>query len=183
MTNTSIPFDTRLTDEQSALVASCERMAVRVALKVKGEGDNLDDLISAGYDGLVRAAQTYDPSLSKFSTHAYRWAFAKAMRCRRNTQIRYAKTTHEIPYSFIPTYEEPFIDESRKVDPAEVKKAVKALPPKLRDVVKNYVMNAGHLRETAKKLKCSPQTVLTRKAKAFDMLRLSLWKYGLEEAS
>lgn len=179
MTNTSIPFDARLTDEQSALVASCERMAVNVALKKVGDSDDLNDLISAGYDGLIRAAQTYDPAKAKFTTHARFHVFAKIMRHREHSQARMSKIDRDFPDSFIPS-RDAAPGEEPPVDPAEIRGAVEALPPKLREVVEHRVWGTDTLRNTAKTLKCSPQTVITRKAKAFDMLRLSLWKYGME---
>lgn len=184
MATLPIAFDEPLTEEQSMLAASCERMVVSIANKAMGDGGDRDDLIDAGYMGLIRAAQTYDPSRNtKFSTHAYRNILAKVMQCRQHAHVRRGRYVNGINLDLFVSRDEGDAKDGPVVDAREVRKAFESLPPQFQDVVKHRVWGTDTLVNTAKTLKCCKQTVISRKTKAFGMLRLSLWRYAGEASS
>ena len=70
-----------LTQEENTIVVNNIKMVETIAtwLKNKEKYTNYDDLVSAGYEGLIRAVQTYNASKGKFATYAWT-CIANAMR-------------------------------------------------------------------------------------------------------
>ena len=64
-----------MTDEQEKLVMSCQRMVVSIAGRyARIEGYDIDDGISVGNLGLIKAAQNFDPRRGlRFSTVAHKY--------------------------------------------------------------------------------------------------------------
>ncbi|MDR3582645.1 MAG: sigma-70 family RNA polymerase sigma factor [Candidatus Pacebacteria bacterium] len=173
-----IPFDLPLNEEQKELAASCERMVVNIAKKSANRNNNFDDLIDAGQMGLIRAAQTYDEAKGAFSTHAYRWILAKVLRARHELNKNNARKDYAFDVRNLPSRPA----EDTWFDPDVVLQAFDSLPRQLQDVVRLRVWDddAKKLDKVARRLGCVKQTVLTRQAKAFGILRDTLWRYARE---
>lgn len=174
MVNLDIPLDKPLTDEQRELAASCERMVVWVAKKRVHKTESLDDLVDAGYMGLIRAAQTYDATKGAFTTHASRNILAKVMRAKDRAIRDRGRKVDGFDLRNIPAKPEA----EEWLNPDDVDAAFRSLPSNLQDVVRNRVWGKDGLTQIAKRLGCVKQTVLTREAKAFGILRDVLWRYS-----
>lgn len=56
------------------LILSNLRLVVKVASYFENRGIDMDDLVSEGYNGLIKAVDKFNPKLdTKFSTYAYFW--------------------------------------------------------------------------------------------------------------
>lgn len=74
------PTDATATAERDRLVVANVGLVPTIARDFLGRGLPLDDLIGAGYLGLIRAATDFDPTYGvKFGTYA-RWWIAEAIR-------------------------------------------------------------------------------------------------------
>lgn len=73
------------------LIESNQRLIASIAKRYRGRGLSFDDLQQEGNLGLIRAADTYDPSRgTKFSTHATNWikqSIGRALEANK-TEIR-----------------------------------------------------------------------------------------------
>ena len=67
------------------LVYSCLRLVLSVANRYASNRDDLFDLIQEGNQGLLRAADKYNPNKgASFSTYAHEWIFSKVFKHRLN---------------------------------------------------------------------------------------------------
>ena len=57
-----------MTEEKERLVVDNLRLAGYMAQKYKSTGIDFDELVSIGYMGLVKAANSYQPERGKFSS-------------------------------------------------------------------------------------------------------------------
>ena len=87
-------YDEKLVTENLKLVPYLFHRLKRTALTERYS----EDIIAEGYIGLIKAAQTYDPMKSKFSTYASR-CIVNAMRMfiRRANKSFYAEISLETP--------------------------------------------------------------------------------------
>jgi RNA polymerase sigma factor (sigma-70 family) len=116
-----------LTEEQKARVESSVRLAWWYAHRVKGKREPVLPLYGACCEGLVRAAQTFDPGKAKWSTYAYVWMRhavqdlrrgypRRAMLCRRRSLEKSAERVPKVEAGCLSEFEPPEPD-SRAFDP------------------------------------------------------------------
>lgn len=79
----------RLTPEQARLVEANLGLVGHVVHRVlRVPADRVDDARAAGYLGLIRAAQKYDPTVARFSTYAVIWIRQAIQKDRRDLEGR-----------------------------------------------------------------------------------------------
>lgn len=72
-----------MTEEKERLIVDNLRLAGYMAQKYKSTGIDFDELVSIGYMGLVKAANSYQPERGKFSTLACQTIYRDIMQCIR----------------------------------------------------------------------------------------------------
>lgn len=71
---------------RNELITSNLRLVIKIALRYKGMGVELNELIAEGNKGLVTASMKFDPSFdNKFSTYAYFWIRQAIISCIEST--------------------------------------------------------------------------------------------------
>lgn len=79
------------------LLKSNYRLVMTVCRKYMGKGMQVQDLVSEGVKGLMRAAQSYDPNRGfRFGTYAHWWIRQAVSRSMAVTgrAVRYARRLH-----------------------------------------------------------------------------------------
>lgn len=152
-----------LTEEQKAIVERHVPLAHHFAKLVSGKYRKAprDVLLSGAFEGLVRAAQTWNPRLGEFSTYAWNWM-------RRDCGV--AATT-ERPEAVVLRYHatKRFIDSGRRVvsadgllhwlhrqtrepeiDAEAVRDSLRFLPPRHAEAVRLYYFEGLTYRDVGK---------------------------------
>ena len=131
-----------LDDEQVAnvedLILHNLKLVVKIAHDYKYMGVELSDLIQEGNLGLIKAAETYNPSKAKFSTHAAFHIRKKMRKCLDKNCSLVSESSHhknninkirrcikkfEANYHRIPTVE--YISEELKISQIQVRNALR----------------------------------------------------------
>jgi len=136
------------TQSRDALIQNNLRLAIWVAKRYRGKGVEFSELIAEGFLAVIRAANTWNAELSRFSTYATQaihWACKKAVTKRRGfspsliciEDIRHLLKSNRIPVAVDsedfshPLISPPFYDET-KASIKLINAIVKDLPQRSR---------------------------------------------------
>ena len=170
-----------LTPTQRALVEQWRYLPRRLYRALSHRADvrllGADDAVSAGVEGLIRAARRYDPTMGiKFVSYA--WQSVARMIVFRAEQ--WARGSADVSLDSIgPGDAEPFQPAAPETEPADIllrerlDEALRSLPPRWRRVVQ--MRSAGRrLREVAETMGVSGERVRQVEQKALARLREKL---------
>lgn len=83
-----------LSNEQRATVEANMRLVGKFVSQKYRHDWRHDDLVSAGYLGLIHAVQKYDGSMGVFSSYAYNWIFAYVQQEKRRLMFYRVPSNH-----------------------------------------------------------------------------------------
>ncbi len=155
------------------LVYHVARRLARTVPAVAAMG--LDEAVSAGMPGLVRAAQLFDPSRGfQFSSYAYRAIARGILRAAGRFEV-----FHGLPLDAAGALEVP--DDATAAQEAETERlrdladrlgsALEALPPREAFVVRSVSLEGRPVREVAREMGLTPSRVRQLRASALERLR------------
>jgi RNA polymerase sigma factor (sigma-70 family) len=179
----------RLTDEQRDLVAKNLGIAGKVATRLRKPSDenDLDEILSIGFEALCRAAIHFDPKVAKFSTYGW-WSVQGNIKRHRRDEVTGNRSIlanavqidpdgdgQEVPGGEWLGHEDPEPDDSGEL----VREAIDRLPSRERLVIQARFYDGEMLHEIGQRLGVTTARVRQIETRAKKLLREMLEQKGV----
>lgn len=182
----------KLSEEQRELVEKNHWLAVRFARDWRRGRLDFDERLSLAYQGMCRAAITFDSSRGAFSTHSYRWMAQEIGRALREDFTIHIPDYINYKSDDDPKYKSRRVDaararackslpcDGRKVlspgdgdteDAERIAKAMENLPKRTRHVIEQMVLEGRTLKEVGDEMGRTKERVRQLKEKGLMQLR------------